>query len=266
MNKIDNYLKRGIPAKIYLGAYGEKTTAYALSKIMPHPQSKINEWRKKMGRKYFKIYYRYEKGKKKIYFQSRPELLINEIEEQVGYLDPGIKLQIKKFLNSDFLSKYISLCNTDRDFSESIDAVNEITGVLGVMCVLYSGLQDYFDNSLDIKDWRKLFRMCARPSKKKALKRYYKRLKKESKGFKKYPLFHKYYVQYEEYFYDNIYSASYTIFGFNSEITDRLTKLVPQGMKLHSLLITAMSHLMVETVAMIEKYRYEKTLKPSLNT
>ena len=261
MNCIKNLLTEGIPAKIYLGAFGMETTAYELSKIMPHSQSKINEWRNKMGNKFFIIKKTHEVNRPKIYFKSKIRPLIKEIEKQIGYIGNEDRIRLKKLLGSDFMKNYIINFNKIRDFSKKINAVEEITNILGIMCILTLGIYDYFDNIANLKtkdgreiSWRQVVRKLTKGSQRKKIDKTYSRIKKDTKRFDNYPIFKKYYPDFEKRYKENV-SELITVFTLNDDAIEEFTNLIPDGMKEHSGLIASLSMLTVEMTAMIEQYR-----------
>jgi len=139
--KIENMMRDGLPSKIYWHAYPEPITGYAIADKIYRPirgrppTAKIYPLAKTMV----------DEGILNVIdkkYQSNPEPLVKEIEKSLQEQKPPIfitedeKLCILRILENKFFKEIISSAIEKETQPRDIDAVHEISNILGVTSIL----------------------------------------------------------------------------------------------------------------------------------
>lgn len=141
---IKNPLRQGLPSKMYLLAFPEVITGYAMAKTIQGIKDPLpHEIRRKHTPQTAKIYENIKKwdklfGKNKSGCLSKSEPLIGEIERRLKEYDIDLseleKYILKKVLNSNLFRYIVGLSVKETDFEYDIDASSEILRILGDLC------------------------------------------------------------------------------------------------------------------------------------
>lgn len=131
MKEISNYLKEGLPSKIYLQAFPEPISRYRISKelypIGRQTSSKIIEWSKKL------INEGYLSTPAKDRILSNVEPLISEIKKEINISENEEK-ELSIFLNNDF--RHFMKLIAKENFKNDVNAYKVLSEQLGLIAKL----------------------------------------------------------------------------------------------------------------------------------